>query len=49
MEFSINLPNFLDSLMYLGIGMAGIFVIISIIVSLVYLFRKLFPNTGEEK
>ncbi len=45
---SINWPGFLNSFMYLGVGMVGIFVIISIIVSLIYLFMKLFPNKETE-
>jgi hypothetical protein len=45
----INFEAFLDSLLYMGIGMAGIFVIIGTLVLTLVLYTKIFPaQKGEE-
>jgi hypothetical protein len=46
-NMNINGQAFLDSLIYMGIGMLGIFLIISLLVVLLNVFSKLFP-AGEE-
>ena len=43
----MNIANFIDSLKYMGVGMVGIFVIISIIVILINVLIKAFPPTKE--
>lgn len=39
----MDFAAFIDSLQYMGYGMAGIFVIIGLMSLLVMLLRKLFP------
>lgn len=43
----MNFTAFIDSLKYMGIGMIGIFIIISIIVIMIGLFMKMFPASKE--
>jgi Na+-transporting methylmalonyl-CoA/oxaloacetate decarboxylase gamma subunit len=45
----INVEAFLDSLVYMGIGMLGIFLIISLLVVLLNVFSKLFPAGAEDE
>lgn len=40
---------FLQALQFLGVGMAGIFIITGIIVILVTLFIRLFPSAEDKK
>ncbi len=44
----MNIASFLGSLKYMGVGMVGIFVIISIIVILINILIKAFPPAKEE-
>ncbi len=45
----MNVEAFLNSLKYMGVGMVGIFVIITIIVVLINVLIKAFPTAKEDR
>jgi hypothetical protein len=46
--FGIDFDAFKESLLYMGIGMLGIFFIISLLVLTLVLYTKIFPAKKDE-
>ena len=48
-DFNIDLEAFIDSLVIMGIGMLGIFIVIAVIMGAMYLLTGIFKDKGDKK
>ena len=45
----IDVAAFLDSLKIMGIGMLGIFIVVQVLIAVMVLLTKVFPEKKEDK
>ena len=45
----IDVADFLDSLKIMGIGMLGIFIVVLVLIAVMVLLTKVFPEKKEDK